>query len=291
MIDATGGADEDGYTIKTLLQNAVASLAPFSSTAQIDAEILLAFVIQKNRTFLYTYPELKLNKQEAQIYINLVQQRKNGLPIAYIISQRDFWSFTLKVTPDTLIPRPETELLVEIGLKLLSDKEQAKVLDLGTGTGAIAIALGLERPHWKILAVDKNLKALAVAIENAKDLEVTNILFAQSDWFSDVGTETFDLIVSNPPYIAENDPHLGAGDLRFEPQGALISGDQGLSDISTIIDHSVNYLSPGGVLLIEHGFEQRKAIFEKLSAKGYKEISCWQDYEGRDRCSGGRKPL
>lgn len=276
--------------IKTALCKAIEELKTTSDSPRIDAEVLLEHLLEKNRTYFYTYPEALLNDSQWIDFQKLIQQRKAGQPIAYLTGYKEFWSLKLKVSPATLIPRPETELLVELCLQLLNSKPQAKILDLGTGTGAIALALASERRNWEILATDYNPQALDLARENAHTLKINNVRFLDSNWFESIdSTEQFDAIISNPPYIEDSDPHLQQGDLRFEPALALSSGFDGLTALRAIIEHSLVRLNPGGLLLLEHGFNQKKAVADLLLKQGYRDIHCWQDWQGNDRVSIGRR--
>jgi release factor glutamine methyltransferase len=276
--------------IKQALDVAITQLIQYSSSARLDAEILLAFILAKNRSYLYAHAELLISKEQWHHFQLLIDRRSLGIPIAYLVGSREFWSLPLKVCEETLIPRPETELLVELTLTLMSDKKQAHVLDLGTGSGAIAIALANERMNWCITASDYSQAALQIAQENAKNLALYNISFHQSDWFSNIKTPVyFDAIVSNPPYVAANDPHLNEGDARFEPPLALIGGVTGLSALEHIIYSSLARLIPKGLLLIEHGFDQKIAVTAMLHDYGYIDIQCWQDLHGKDRVSVGRQ--
>ena len=271
------------------LQDARALLAPTSPSAAIDADILLAHTLGVTRTFLYTHPEKTLDSQQLDTFQELVTKRCKGTPIAYLIHSREFWSLPLQVSEDTLIPRPETELLVELTLTLLKEKSTAYVLDLGTGSGAIALALASERPDWHLLASDSSERALETARQNAERLGLSNVRTIHSDWFASLHEPPFDAIVSNPPYIAEQDPHLTEGDVRFEPQQALVSGIDGLVALTHIIQHSYDRLLPGGFLLLEHGFMQKKAVCQLLDQHGFEQIQCWQDHQGHDRVSGGKR--
>ncbi|MBA2652364.1 MAG: peptide chain release factor N(5)-glutamine methyltransferase [Tatlockia sp.] len=275
--------------IKKALLQASNELIPQES-ARLEAEILLAHVLMKTRSYLYTHPDALLSTEQWQAFKDLVKQRVNGLPIAYLTGTREFWSLPLKVCKDTLIPRPETELLVELTLDLLADNPQAQILELGTGSGAIALACAFERPAWQITAIDCSAAALKIAEENATRLGLTNINFCLSDWFASLATKKlFDAIITNPPYIAANDPHLLIGDLRFEPSLALVSGDDGLTAIQHIIQHSLERLKPGGLLLLEHGFDQKSVIRSMLNNYGYSQLQCWQDGQYKDRVSGGKR--
>jgi len=273
--------------IKKALSNAITRLKPSSDTAQTDAEILLAHTLNKSRSFLYSHPETTLNPTEYTSFEASVEQRVKGQPIAYLIGYREFWSLKLHITKDTLIPRPETELLVTLALDLLKNEKSINILDLGTGSGAIALSIAKERPNWQVYAADVSQSALDVAKHNLSTLALSNVQLCQSDWFSSLPRQQFHAIVSNPPYIANHDPHLIQGDLRFEPSLALVSGKEGLDAIHHLIKTSYNQLLPGGLLLLEHGFEQKNAIKTLLSEYGYKQLQCWQDMQGHDRVSGG----
>lgn len=276
--------------IRTVLLQATAQLAAESDSARLDAEILLAHVLMKSRTYLYTHPDEQLSKAQWQTFQQFLSKRVQGVPIAYLTGTREFWSLPLKVCEDTLIPRPETELLVELTLTLLKDTFQAQILDLGTGSGAIALACASERPDWQVLACDCSPGALQTAEENAARLNITNVEFYCSNWFEKIAeTRKFNAIITNPPYIAVDDPHLIRGDVRFEPSLALVAGDNGLAAIKHIIQHSLARLHPGGLLLIEHGFDQKSAVESMLNYYGYSDLQCWQDWQGNDRVSGGKR--
>jgi release factor glutamine methyltransferase len=259
--------------------------------ARIETEILLAHILKKDRAFLFAHPEAKLSPAELAHYQVLIAERVKGMPIAYIIGYRPFWSLTLKVTPDTLIPRHETERLVEIALESIPNEPHQTLLDLGTGSGAVALAIAKERPTWMIDATDFCPKALEVAQENARRHNITNIHFYLSDWFLQLPLNRYHAIVSNPPYIPIHDEHISQGDVRFEPQSALVSGEDGLESIRHIIKYSVDFLHPEGLLLLEHGYCQKNKIMSILSQLGYQNIKCWKDYLGHDRVSGGIRPI
>jgi len=249
-----------------------------------DNHALLCHTLQCNKAFLYTHPEHCLTAEQTEQWQILSDRRLNGEPIAYILGYRDFWTLRLNVTPDVLIPRHETELLVETALSQLPPHKTLAVADLGTGSGAMACALASERPDWQIIATDQSPAALAVAKDNAKQHQLSNITFKQGSWCNALPKDqTFDAIISNPPYIAENEPELKQGDVRFEPQSALIAPDHGLADISTIAAQAKQHLKPNGLLLLEHGYRQAAAIKDLLSKLGYQNIQCLTDLAGLDR--------
>lgn len=276
--------------IRSALEEALQQLGPLQPDARLDAEILLGHVLHKNRAYLFAHPELRLNAKELNTFRALIAQRQQGMPIAYLTGAREFWSLPLKVTQDTLIPRHETELLVELALRLIPDIPDLSVLDLGTGSGAIALALAKERPHWHLVASDQSEAALAIAKENAATLGIENVHFYHSDWFNNLPAIQFHAIISNPPYIAAQDPHLQQGDVVFEPLSALISGQDGLADLQCIIQQSYKRLLPNGLLLLEHGYDQKIATSTILKELDYVNIQCWQDIQGNDRVSGGWHP-
>lgn len=255
---------------------------------RLEAELLLLHVLGKPRSWVIAHADDVLDEAQLAAFGALVQRRRDGEPVAYITGHRGFWTLNLEVTPATLIPRPETELLVELALARIV--ATARVADLGTGSGAIALAVARECPTANIVATDASADALAVAERNAARHGIRNVRFAQGDWLAPLAGERFDLIVSNPPYIEADDPHLGQGDLRFEPASALASGADGLDDIRRIVAQARDHLAPGGSLLMEHGWNQGPAVRAVLEAAGYSEVFTEQDLEQRDRVSGGIWP-
>lgn len=262
---------------------------PESPTARLDVELLLAAALGKSRSYLHTWPERIVPTEAAVAFAGFLQRRRDGEPVAYILGQQGFWKIDLEVAPHTLIPRPETELLVEAALQLLP-ATPAQVLDLGTGTGAIALALASERPVWQVTAVDRVSEAVALAERNRERLRLANARVLESRWFSALAGERFDLIVSNPPYIAAADPHLSAGDVRFEPASALVSGADGLDDLRLIIGEAPEHLNAGGWLLLEHGYDQAAAVRELLTRHGFEQVESRQDLAGHERISLGHRP-
>ncbi|WP_041523663.1 peptide chain release factor N(5)-glutamine methyltransferase [Gilvimarinus agarilyticus] len=275
-------------TVQEALRWAQAQLVA-SDSARLDAEVLLAFSLQKTRVYLYTWPEAELRAGAQTQFEGLIQARANGEPIAYLTGTQEFWSLPLMTNCHTLIPRADTELLVEQALEHATANTQ-RVLDLGTGTGAIALALAHERPAWQVTGVDRVAEAVALAIRNAEALNMGNTHFLQSDWFAALGDEVFDLIVSNPPYIDAADGHLSEGDVRFEPRSALVADNAGLADIERITKTASEHLTPGGFLLFEHGWQQGAAVRECLSATGFSAVATHQDLAGRDRVTLGQMP-
>lgn len=258
-----------------------------SETPKLDAEVLLAHCLQRDRTYLYTWPERALTDQQRSQFQQLVAQRQQGQPIAHIVGQREFWSLPLQVNSSTLIPRPDTEVLVEQALAL-ETPENAQVLDLGTGTGAIALALKHSRPHWQVTAVDRMPAAVALATANAAALDLA-VECLVSDWFSALEPQhQFAVIVSNPPYIAADDEHLLQGDVRFEPQSALVASEQGLADIKHIIATAGAFLEADGWLMLEHGWTQAAQVRELLRAHGFEAIHSVRDYANLERVTLGQ---
>ncbi len=274
-------------------------LESISDSARLDIELLLCHILQKNRTYLFTWPEKVLSPEQAEQFSQFFSRRKSGEPIAHILGQREFWSLPLAVNNSTLIPRPDTELLVETVLQLFSDDPAQQIrrcLDLGTGTGAIVLALASEKPHWQLVGVDKSADAVALAETNRRELQFDQVQILQSDWFTApalqgdaTGAQQFDVIVSNPPYIDPQDPHLEQGDVRFEPRSALIADNHGLADIEVIIQQSWDYLRAQGWLLLEHGYDQAAAVRGLLTVRGFVQVETRRDLGGNERVTLGRK--
>lgn len=274
-------------TLKALLIGATAELSTASATPRLDAEVLLAHALGKPRSYLYTWPERELTPAEQAAFQALQARRRQGEPVAYLTGEREFWSFALAVTPAVLIPRPDTEVLVEQALARLPLAQPVSVADLGTGSGAIALAIACERPAAHIVATDASAAALALAQDNARRLQLNNVQFRHGDWLAALPDERFALIVSNPPYLAARDPHRNQGDLRFEPPQALVSGEDGLDAIRQIVADAAAHLLPGGGLLLEHGFAQGEAVRALLRAHGFREVITYRDASGHERVSGG----
>jgi release factor glutamine methyltransferase len=251
-----------------------------------DAEVLLCHCLGKPRSWLYTWPEREPEEQQQARYLELLARREAGEPVAHLTGTREFWSLQLAVDQHTLIPRPDTEILVEWALQLPLP-EQPRVIDLGTGSGAIAMALASEQPSWNMTALDKSTAALAMASKNARALGLDAVRLLVSNWFDEVAGEQFDLIVSNPPYVAPADPHLERGDLPHEPLSALVAADEGLADLKQIVSLAPDYLAPGGWLLLEHGYDQGPAVREQLLQAGFRDVETRLDLAGLDRISGG----
>ena len=266
-----------------------AAQLPDSQTARLDAELLLAAALGKSRSYLHTWPEKIVSSESALTFAEYLLRRRAGEPVAYILGQQGFWKLDLEVAPHTLIPRPDTELLVETALDLLP-ASPARVLDLGTGSGAIALALASERPAWHITAVDRVLEAVALAERNRQRLQLDNVHVLTSHWFSALDGQRFDLIISNPPYIAAGDVHLGQGDVRFEPESALVAGVDGLDDIREIIQAAPQHLNAGGQLMLEHGYDQAAAVRQLLLDAGFEQVESRKDLGTHERITLGRLP-
>ncbi|MDP2805997.1 MAG: peptide chain release factor N(5)-glutamine methyltransferase [Gallionellaceae bacterium] len=278
-------------TIENLLSQdqavLVQNLELDASEARIEVQMLLQRVLKVGRAYLFAHPERILNKSEVHDYIELFERRRAGEPMAYLLGEREFFGLNLKVTSATLIPRPDTELLVEQVLERIHIAN-SKILDMGTGSGAIALALAHQRSEVSVWACDASIAALTVARENAKKLAINNVQFVESNWFSALSGQHFDVIVSNPPYIAAEDIHLSQGDVRFEPLSALASGVDGLDDIRHIVQHAGAHLNEGGWLLLEHGYDQSERVRELLIHAGFAEVFSARDLSDIERCSGGK---
>ena len=272
-------------TARDLLAAAAGNLG--GDEASREVELLLSHALGRDRAWLYAHADDALAAADAVRFHSLLMRRAAGEPLAYIIGHREFWSLELSVTPAVLIPRPETELLVELALRKTPQGTEVDIADLGTGSGAIALALARECPRARLLATDASAAALMVARGNAERLGVGNVEFAKGDWCAALGSAKFDLIVSNPPYIADADAHLHQGDLRFEPRGALASGADGFDAIRVIVRDAPVHLKPGGWLLFEHGYEQGVAARVLLEKSGFVGMFTELDLEGRERVSGG----
>lgn len=275
------------FTIQNSLNTATHKLATVSDSARLDAEVLLAFVLGKNRSYLRAWNDKILNAQEISQFESLISQRETGIPIAYLTGTREFWSRDFFVSPDVLIPRPDTEILIEHCLEKIPQNLPFQILDLGTGSGIIAITLACECPNVKIIAVDASESALKIAQKNADFHDCQNVEFILSDWFSNVPKIKFDLIVSNPPYICENDGHLTQGDVRFEPKTALIATENGLRDIIDITKNAKNYLISNGQLLLEHGYNQAQDVQIILRNMGFTNVCTYHDLAGQPRITTG----
>ncbi|MES2672511.1 MAG: peptide chain release factor N(5)-glutamine methyltransferase [Pseudomonadota bacterium] len=255
-----------------------------------DARALLAHALERPPVWLFAHGDEPIDAAAQSCFDALVARRIAGEPVAYLTGRRGFWTFDLLVSPQTLIPRPETELLVELALERAPPDTALRMADLGTGSGAIALALAHERRQAQVIAVDVSEGALEIARANARALNLANVEFRQGDWLAPLAGERFDLIASNPPYIGDDDPHLREGDLRFEPARALSSGPDGLEAIGIILRDAPGHLRPGGWLLLEHGWKQGEAVRELLSVAGFDAVCTHRDLEGRDRVTSGRWP-
>jgi release factor glutamine methyltransferase len=273
-------------SITELLQKGEQSIHS-SESARLDAEILFCDVMQFSRSRIYSHPEQAVPEDKSVLFQSLIEQRQQGHPIAHLTGKKEFWSLELTVNKDTLIPRPETELLVETALQMIPENAAFNILDLGTGSGAIAIAIASERPDCKIVATDINKNALSIAKENAETHQIENIQFFLSDWYKNIPSQSFDLIVSNPPYIKQDDEHLSQGDVRFEPELALVSGVDGMQAINIILESAKHYLASNACLLIEHGYDQKPLVQEAFLKHDFKQLKTFQDLSGQDRITLG----
>jgi release factor glutamine methyltransferase len=277
----------DPASIRQLLEQATRLLN--TESARLDAEVLLGHVLQQPRSYFHAWPEKRLPLESRKRFRQLLQQRHKGSPVAYLTGEREFWSLPLTVTTDTLIPRPETETLVAQALQRLPAGQKQLVADLGTGSGAIALAIACERPKCRIIATDLSAAAIAVASSNAQRLDIHSVTFHTGNWCEPLTGMQPDMIVSNPPYIAESDPHLKSGDVRFEPRTALAAGPQGMDALTCIAQCAARHLQPGGWLLMEHGFDQGQLAKQLLEDAGYIDITDHADDAGQNRVIAGRR--
>jgi release factor glutamine methyltransferase len=272
-------------TIVEALKNAKHQLENITPTPVVDAELLLIEILQADRTLLFSYPERSLTDDQWIKYRRWLSRRVKGEPVAYILGHAGFWTLDLRVTQDTLIPRPETEHIIEWVLDRFSGSDALKLADLGTGSGAIALSLASECPSWEIMATDISTAALAVARDNAMRCKVSNITFAQGEWCQALASDQFNIIISNPPYIVEGDAHLEA--LHYEPIGALVAGDNGLAAIKIIVPEARNHLKTGGCLVLEHGYDQGVAVARLMKEAGFSEVDNHLDLAGHSRFTHG----
>ncbi|PWQ98929.1 peptide chain release factor N(5)-glutamine methyltransferase [Leucothrix arctica] len=273
--------------IDTTLKDATALLETHTSSPRLDAEILLSHFLDKNRSYLFAWPEVELTEKQRQDFNQALVKRKDQYPVAYLTGYQEFWSLMFAVNESVLIPRADTELLVETALEKLAPISNPRILELGTGSGAIALSLASERPDSEIVATDLSSDALIVAQHNKEALKITNVSFLQSDWFNQIDQTDFDLIISNPPYIDPQDRHMQTG-IRFEPLSALCAEDKGLADLATITNKASKYLKTNGWLMLEHGYDQGDITTEGLKKAGYKNATCLKDLPGNDRITIGQ---
>ncbi|MFO7639898.1 MAG: peptide chain release factor N(5)-glutamine methyltransferase [Candidatus Competibacteraceae bacterium] len=274
--------------LRELLADAARRLAAVSDAPRLEAEVLLAAALDRPRAYLHAWPERTPEPDQAARFAAWLERRRNGEPVAYLLGRREFWSLDLEVTPDTLIPRPDTELLVELALARLPLARSVSVADLGTGSGAIALALAVERSRARIIATDRSPTALTVARRNARRLGIDNVEFREGHWCEPLAGARFELIVSNPPYVATTDPGWRRGELRYEPSAALAAGADGLEALRAIIRQAPDHLQPDGWLLLEHGYDQGEATPALLRERGFTEVHDHQDVAGLSRASSGR---
>ncbi|MFW5447123.1 MAG: peptide chain release factor N(5)-glutamine methyltransferase [Methylophagaceae bacterium] len=258
-----------------------------SESPELDTKVLLCHILSCQTAFLHSWSDKQLNQQQQDAFEQLIEQRQQGQPVSHLTGQRGFWTLDLNVTADTLIPRPDTELLVELALTKL--KPDMTAADLGTGSGAIALSLAREHPTSQIFAMDQSWPALKVAQKNAVHHQLNNVFFWQGQWLEAVADKTLDLVVSNPPYIQENDPHLLEGDVRFEPLAALVSGADGLDDLRIIVWQAQRCLRLSGWLLVEHGHDQAQQVHKLFQEAEFTNISSHQDFGDNDRVVMGQK--
>lgn len=276
-------------SIRALLSEAAHQLTELVDEPMLEAQVLLSHVLKKPRTYFIASPETLLTENEVEIFFSFMQRRMQGEPIAYLLNERDFWSLTLEVTQATLIPRPETELMVELVLNHFGKDVVIKLADLGTGSGAIALAIAMERPNWSVTATDISESALQIAKQNAEKHGLTQLSFYQGDWCFALPHNQYDVIVSNPPYLSELEWPAYEKQLAYEPRSALVSGKDGLDAIRAIIQHIPHYLKQNGRLWLEHGCTQAMGVRELLLQSGFQSVQTYQDLAGLDRITGGIK--
>jgi release factor glutamine methyltransferase len=274
-------------TIRKAIQHGRELLTSKAYNPQQEASLLLAHAIDKSKEFLITHSNEQLSDTSLQLYQNYLSRRIEGEPIAYIQQQKEFWSLPLKVSPGILIPRPETELIIEIALELLTDKDCPNILDLGTGSGCIALALAKEKPRATITACDNSSTCIDIAKTNAENLAIDNINFITSNWFESLEINNFDMVISNPPYISRNDEDIEDEVLKYEPESALFSRHKGLEDLFHIIEHAPNYLSSRGTLIVEHGYKQGNDVRTQFTKCSYNNIHTSQDMQQHERVTQG----
>ncbi len=280
---------DDGLLMAVSVQELLRAARDLPGDSAVrDGEILLGHCLDKPRSWLYTWPEVEVSPRVVEQFNTLLKRRRAGEPVAYLIGQREFWSLTLQVNEHTLIPRPETETLVEWALELDLPGEAA-VLDLGTGAGAIALAVASERQRWRVTALDASPEALLVARSNNESCQLPALEWLHSNWFENLRGRRFHLLLSNPPYIENSDVHLIQGDVRFEPRSALVADEEGLADLRRIIASASAHLIEDGWLLLEHGFEQGEATRALLRGAGFSSVKTRSDLDGRQRVSGGQR--
>jgi len=275
-------------TIQSLLKKTILQLTTVSDSPRLDAELLLAHCLQKERSYLYAWGDKQVESSILEIFQQLIEKRLTDYPVAYLLGHQAFWSLDLMVNENVLIPRPETELLVEVALDKIQSLKAPKILDLGTGSGAIALAIAVERPDALITASDYSNKALIIAQQNAQQNNIKNISFLQSNWLADIAIQPFDLIVSNPPYIKSQDKHLQQG-IRHEPLDALVAGETGLDDIKIILEVAPDYMNKNAWLLIEHGYDQGEEVPILMKRAGLQHAHCIKDYNKNNRMSMAKK--
>jgi release factor glutamine methyltransferase len=285
-----GGSVMAESCIRSALLAAETKFGSVHDTARLDAEVLLSHVLNCPRQRLYAWPESTIEADQLELFRQLVDRRVAGEPVAYLTGRREFWSLDLEVNPDTLIPRPDTERLVEVALAVVPDDAPWRIADLGTGCGALALALAKERPGCHVIATDIKLEALNVARRNAGRLEIANVEFRVGDWCEALANTPCELIVSNPPYVPESDPHLEQGDVRFEPREALVGGADGLLTLRHIAETARHDLTDGGYLMLEHGFDQGERLRDFLRGLRYHRITSHRDYGDQERVTAAAWP-